>query len=278
MKYSIYILFIFSLFSCEEQSDKSNAVARVYNIYLYEEDLREKMPTDLSREDSILYRRSTINAWAMEQLLLKKAKLNIGDKNEEIRSLIDKYEKELLIDKYKQAVVQQELDTIFSEDDIEEYYQNNKAVFRLNESLVQLKYIHIDKDINDEDEIIRLFKSNKKEDINELIDRELEFNSFNFNDSIWISQNDVIKKLPFLKAESKLKKNKFMQKEDSLGVYLLKINNLLYRNDIAPKSYVISSIKRMILHKRKLELAEIMERTLVSDAIEKKQFELYNND
>ncbi len=278
MKYSIFILFIFSLFSCKEQGEKSNAVARVYNIYLYEEDLQEKMPTDLSREDSILFRTSYINAWAMEELLLKKAKLNIGDQNDEIRSLIDKYEKELLIDKYKQAVVQQELDTIFSEDDIEEYYQNNKAIFRLNENLVQLKYIHIDKDINDEAEIVRLFKSNKEEDVNELIDRELEFNSFNFNDSIWISQKDVLKKLPFLKEESKLKKNKFMQKEDSLGVYLLTINNLLYRNDIAPKSYVIPSIKRMILHKRKLELAEIMERTLVSDAIEKKQFELYNND
>ncbi len=278
MKYSIFILFIFSLFSCKEQSEKSNAVARVYNIYLYEEDLQEKMPTDLSREDSILFRTSYINAWAMEELLLKKAKLNIGDENDEIRSLIDKYEKELLIDKYKQAVVQQELDTIFSEDDMVEYYQNNKAIFRLNENLVQLKYIHIDKDINDEAEIVRLFKSNKEEDVNELIDRELEFNSFNFNDSIWISQKDVIKKLPFLKEEGKLKKNKFMQKEDSLGVYLLTINNLLYRNDIAPKSYVISSIKRMILHKRKLELAEIMERTLVSDAIEKKQFELYNND
>lgn len=278
MKYSIFILFIFSLFSCKEQSEKSNAVARVYNIYLYEEDLQEKMPTDLSREDSILFRTSYINAWAMEELLLKKAKLNIGDENDEIRSLIDKYEKELLIDKYKQAVVQQELDTIFSEDDMEEYYQNNKAIFRLNENLVQLKYIHIDKDINDEAEIVRLFKSNKEEDVNELIDRELEFNSFNFNDSIWIRQKDVIKKLPFLKEEGKLKKNKFMQKEDSLGVYLLTINNLLYRNDIAPKSYVISSIKRMILHKRKLELAEIMERTLVSDAIEKKQFELYNND
>ena len=73
----------------------------------------------------------------------------------------------MLIDKYKQAVVQQELDTIFSEDDIEEYYQNNKAIFRLNESLVQLMYVHIDKDINDEGEIVRLFKSNKKEDINE---------------------------------------------------------------------------------------------------------------
>ena len=214
----------------------------------------------------------------MEQLLLQKAKINIGDENEEIRTLIEKYKKELLIDKYKQAVVQQELDTVFSEEDINEYYENNKAIFRLNENLVQLKYIYIDKDINDEAEIIRLFKSNNEEDIDELIDRELEFNSFNFNDSIWISQSDVVKRLPFLKSERKLKKNKFMQKEDSLGVYLLTINNVLYRNDIAPKSYVIPSIKRMILHKRKLELAKIIERTLVSDAIENKQFELYKND
>jgi len=264
--------------SCVEQGEKSNAVARVYNIYLYEEELIEKIPADLSKEDSTLFRINYINSWAMEQLLLKKAKLNIGDKNEEIRTLIEKYERELLIDKYKQAVVQQELDTVFTEEDIEEYYQNNKSIFKLNENLVQLKYIYIDKEINDEEDIIRLFKSNKKEDINELIERELEFNSFNFNDSIWISQKSVTKKLPFLKAKTKLKKNKFMQKEDSLGVYLLTINNVLYRNDIAPKSYVIPSIKRMILHKRKLELAKIIERTLVSDAIENKQFELYKND
>ena len=75
----------------------------------------------------------------MEQLLLQKAKLNIGDENEEIIALIEKYKRELLIDKYKQAVVQQELDTIFTDSDIDEYYQNNKEIFRLNENLVKLK-------------------------------------------------------------------------------------------------------------------------------------------
>ena len=278
MRVHSYILFLFIIISCNEQGEKIDAVARVYNIYLYEEDLKEKMPTDLSKEDSVLFRNNYINSWAMDQLLLKKANLNIGDDNEEIIALIDKYKKELLIDKYRQAVVQQELDTVFSDEDIEEYYQKNKAIFRLNENLIQLKYIYMDKEINDEEDIIRLFKSDKKEDINELIDRELEFNSFNFNDSIWISQKDVFKKLPFLKAEGRLKKNIFLQKEDSLGVYLLTINKMLYRNDIAPKSYVISSIKRMILHNRKLEITNKIERTLVSDAIEKKQFELYNNE
>jgi len=266
------------LISCDDKGEKSNVVARVYNIYLYEEELSEKMPTNMSSEDSVLFRTSYINTWAMEQLLLQKAKINIGDENEEISTLIEKYKRELLIDKYKQAVVQQDLDTVFSKEDIDEYYQNNKAIFRLNENLVQLRYIYFDKEINDEEDIRRLFRSNKEEDINELAERELEFNSFNFNDSIWISQSDVIKRLPFLKSESKLKKDKFMQKEDSLGVYLLTINNVLYRNDLAPKSYVVPTIKRMILHKRKLELAKKIEQTLVSDAIENKQFELYKND
>ena len=278
MRVQLYILFIVIMFSCNEQGEKINAVARVYNIYLYEEDLTGRIPSDISKEDSILFRNNYINSWAMDQLMIKKAKLNIGEENEEINVLVAKYKKELLIDKYKQAIVQQELDTLYSEADLQEYYQNNKAIFILNENLVQLKYIYMDKEINGEDEIIKLFKSAKKEDINELIDRELEFNSFNFNDSIWISQKDVFKKLPFLKEKSKLKKTKFMQKEDSLGVYLLTINKVLYRNDIAPKSYVISSIKRMILHKRKLEITKRIEGALVSDAIEKKQFELYNNE
>ena len=72
-----------------------------------------------------------------------------------------------------------------------------------------------------------------------------------------------------------IKKNDFIQKEDSLGVYLVSIKDLLKRNEIAPKSYVIPTIKQMILHKRKLELAKRIEQTLVSDAIENKQFELY---
>jgi len=275
MKAIIFILMAVVFISCNDRNEETNAIARVNNIYLFEDDLLGKLPDNLSKEDSVLFRSSFINSWAMEQLLLQKAKLNIGDENEEITALIEKYKRELLIDKYKQAVVQQELDTIFTDRDIDEYYQNNKEIFRLNENLVKLKYLYMNKDINEEKEIIRLFKSEDKEDLEELVDHELEFNSFNFNDSIWVSQKDVLKKLPFLKGEVKLKKKNFMQKEDSLGVYLLKINNVLYRNDIAPKSYVVSTIKRMILHKRKLELAKRIEQTLVSDAIENKQYELY---
>ncbi len=274
----LYAVFFILLISCKEEKEEINAIARVYNSYLYEKDIAEKLPLNISKEDSVLFRANFINTWASEQLLLQKAKINIADDHEEINELVAKYKRELLIDRYKQAILQQELDTLITEEDINENYEKNKNIYRLNEDLIQLKYIHFNKDINDEKEVIKLFKSNDDEDINKLINRELEFNSFNFNDSIWVSLTVVRKKLPILKEEDRIKKNQFIQKEDSLGVYLLAVKNVLNRNDIAPKSYVVPTIKQMILHKRKLELIKIIEQTLVKDAINKKQFELYEQD
>ena len=276
MKKQILIFIIFlSFFSCKQEEEVKNAVARVGNKYLFEENISDRIPKDLSKEDSLLFRRNLIKNWATEELLLKKAKVNIEDKNNEIKNLVRSYERELYIDKYKQAVLQQELDTIIQENDINNYYEKNKDIYKLNEKLIQLKFIHFNLSLNDKDEIIKLFKSGNTEDIDILIGRELEFNSYNFNDSIWVSYKQAERKLPILKEIEKLKKNKFIQKEDSLGVYLLAVKNILYRNDIAPKSYVIPTIKQMILHKRKLDLIKKIEQTLVNDAISKKQFEQY---
>lgn len=275
MKYSIFYILLLLIISCNQQEVDKNAIARVYDNYLYEYNIEKKIPKNLSKEDSLVLRQSLINTWATEQLLLYKAKINIEDENDEINKLVENYRKELIIDKYKQAVLQQNLDTVLQDEDIVKYYEKNKSVYKLNEDLIQLRYIHFSKDLNDKKEIIKLFKSKDKESLMELINMELEFNSFNFNDSIWISLNSAKKKLPFMNLENKIKKNKFIQKEDSLGVYLVAVKNVLKRNEIAPKSYVLPLIRQMILHQRKLELTKKIEQTLVNDAINKKQFEQY---
>ena len=140
---------------------------------------------------------------------------------------------------------------------------------------MQLRYIHFSSDLSDKKDLVKLFKSNDPEDLEELIARELEFYSFSFNDSIWVNYRDVEKKLAFLREEKNIKKNQFIQKEDSLGVYLLAVKDIRRRNDIAPKEYVIPTIQQMILHKRKLELMNEIEKTIMVDAINNKQFEQY---
>jgi hypothetical protein len=270
-----YIIVFIGLIGCKQDAIDENAVARVNDQYLLKTDLDMAMPSGLDSKDSLLYRNNYIKIWATKELLLEKARINVEDDNGEIEELIRDYRKELLIDRYKKALLQQELDTVITEVDIIDYYEANKNVYRLNEDLVQLKYIHFNKDMNDKKNLVKLFKSEASEDLEELIAREFEFYSFSFNDSIWVSYRDVEKKLTFLKDEKNIKKNQYIQKEDSLGVYLLAVSDLRGRNEVAPLNYIIPTIKQMILHKRKLELMNEIEKTIMVDAINNKQFEQY---
>lgn len=270
-----YLILFMAIFGCKPDSPEVDAVARVNSSYLTQEDLDKALPSDLSAEDSILFRNNFIRMWATKKLLLEKAKINVDDEDGEIQELVKNYEQELLIDRYKKALLQQELDTVITPVDIDSYYEANKNVYRLNEELMQLKYIHFSDELTDKKDVIRMFKSGEKEDFDGLVERELEFYSFSFNDSIWVSYREVEKKLPFLKDEKNLKKSQLIQKEDSLGVYLLAVRDLRHRNDIAPKEYVIPTIRQMILHKRKLELMTEIEKTLMVDAINNEQFEQY---
>jgi len=72
-----------------------------------------------------------------------------------------------------------------------------------------------------------------------------------------------------------LKKGYFIQKEDSLSLYLVAVKDVLNRNEIAPKSYISPTIKQMILHQRKLLLLRNIEETLIDDARKKQEFEIY---
>ena len=94
------------------------------------------------------------------------------------------------------------------------------------------------------------------------------------NDSTWIPLEKVLLKTPFSRANL-LKKTKFLQKEDSLGLYLVAVKESLTRGAISPKNYVESTIKQMILHQRKLQLIRDIEKIIVKDAIQDKKFKVY---
>jgi len=72
-----------------------------------------------------------------------------------------------------------------------------------------------------------------------------------------------------------LKKSNFTQIQDSIGVYLVKIEDILNRNDTAPLSFVGPTIEQIILNKRKLELIKKLEKDITKDAIKDKKFETF---
>jgi len=281
LKKIIYILILLVFISCDylgldsTNKLKDNPIASVYDNNLYAKDISDFFPKNISEQDSIILAQGFINSWATKQLLLFKAEENLKRiENNQINMLVLDYRDGLLINGYKEKLIKQQLDTVVSDYEIENYYKENSTNFKLNEELLKVKYIHYGNDLVDKREVDKLFISNNIEDLELLEKKQLSFKSLLLNDSVWTTLESVALKMPFSKDQL-LKKSKLLQKEDSLGLYLVTVKNFLKRNDTAPLSYVKTTVRQMILHKRKLELIREIEKILIKDAIQNKNLQIY---
>ena len=274
--YCVVFLISCDLFKIQEKHRSDNEILAIVNTEkFFKKDLTILLPQNINKIDSQLLVKSYIQDWAIKKLLLEKAENNSSlETVNQIDDLVKDYKESLLINNYKEQLVKQKLDTIVTEKELEEYYLLNKENFKLNEELVKIKFLHIDNTINDKKEILKLFKSDDILDLEELEKQELSFKFHQFNDSTWTQLDNVLLKLPFSK-EKLLKKTKFIQKQDSIGLYLVAIKDVLELKSIAPLSYVIPTIEQMILHKRKIQLIRDIEKIIIKDAIQNNNFKIY---
>jgi len=281
LKNQFYILVCILFISCDflglQKKDipVRKPIASVHNNNLYTEDIKLLIPKNIEKNDSLVFTRSIINSWAVKQLLLKKAEdNNTQNDNSEINNLVKDYRQALLINGYKERLIKQQLDTLIEQQEIIDYYKLNSKNFRLNEELIKTRYLHFSNDLIDRKEVVKSFKKGTIEDLEELEIKQLTFKQMMLNDSVWTPLENILLKIPFSRINL-LKKTKLLQKEDSLGLYLVTIKDVLLRNQIAPLSYIKPTIKQMILHQRKLQLIRDIEKIIVKDAIQNKIFKIH---
>jgi len=280
-KFTVYILIFFLFGSCDLSVRKSDidAIARVNNIYLKIDDIDQSLFNGLDKKDSLFQIQNVINDWATKALLEDGALVNINiKKQEEFERLIQQYRSDLYTSAYLEALVKNNLDTLILDYQFEEIYEQNKELFVLKEDLIKLRYVNHDKSMPNASDIKSRFKRYNFEDQAILETISIQFNSFFLNDSVWIKSEDVLKKInPLTKGFNKvlLKKSNFIQFKDSLGLYLIQVNDIIKAGDQAPISYVLPTIKQIILNRRKLKLVNQLKIEIVNDAIKNKKFEIY---
>jgi hypothetical protein len=269
--------------SCEYFKEKDDRVpiARVNNNFLYQEDITALISENTSPEDSILIVSNYINRWATQQILMDQAIINIPENTQEnYNKLIAEYKRDLYTEAYKNAIITKQLESTVSQYELESFYEKNKQNFKLNDQLFKVRYIQTDKDFTNLATTSQKIERYNSKDKKDLMEESIQYKSFNLNDSSWAKREALEMALPILQTtdEQKLKKTNFIRLQDSLGVYLLKIEDRLNPNDIAPLSYVKPIIKQIILNKRKLELIKKLERDITTDAIKNNNFEIYDDE
>lgn len=278
-KFSPFIVLLL-LTSCDyfKQEDPRIPIARVNDTYLYEEDVINLVSEATSKEDSVLRVNNFIKRWATQQLMIDQAKINLTDKElDGYNKLVDQYRIDLYTEAYKSSIVSQQLDSTITEQEMELYYEANKENFKLNDQLLKVRYIQVAPNFGNLANVQEKLKRFDADDKLELEALSIQFHSYNFNDSTWVKKESLIQNVPAIQSSENqvLKKSNFTQLQDSLGVYLVKIEDVLNRNDTAPLSFVGPTIEQIILNKRKLELIKILEKDITKDAIKDKKFETF---
>ena len=210
---------------------------------------------------------------------IDKAYKNISkSKQVELDNLINQYKIDLYSKAYLEQLVITKIDTVITNEEIEKYYSTNKSNFKANSPLVKLRYISLVKGNNKLTTISAKFSSFKSKDKKDLKNLAIQFKDYAFNDSVWVDIDQIYERLPFVNQDNVAKfidAGISYQYADSTTVWLVKVRDMVHKNEVVPLSYISPTIKQIILNKRKTDLINKIQTEITNDAIKDNDFEIF---
>jgi len=253
-------------------------LVRVYDKYLYASDLEGIVPPGSSVRDSLTMVRTFIQNWVDKELIVKKAEENLHEDLKDFTLQLEDYRHSLIIFEYEKMLVRQELDTNISNEDVQQYYMKNRGNFALKEDIMSMQYLilHIDSPA------IQKFRQYMRSEIPEEQDSLALYSSkyalaYNPMREEWINlreMTEIVPKEEYSYAEY-MSDRRYFELRDSAFIYLIRFRDYKPVDSISPVQFVVPEIKKNILNKRKNELIRSMRQTVLQDAIEHNQVEIY---
>ena len=274
-KYSILLLFIVS---CNYNLKNNDGyVARVGDEFLSLDEIQELIPNNINKQDSIQIVNNIIEKWASSKLLIQNAKINLtGIEKSQINNKSEKYRENLIISEYRNKISYNNPDTLVSEEEINLFFSENSKNFKLFEEIIKGRYIKLNKNAFNINEIKRRFRRFDHSDKSFFDSISIQLLNYYLNDSVWINKKLFFNKIPSLNDDQTLsisKNNLFHIQEDSLALYLIKINNYKKADDYAPLDYIYNRIKEVIVSKKRIDYLNKIDKELIGDAITKNIYE-----
>ena len=274
----IYLIILLLVCSCDlPTNEESNAVARVGEDFLFISDLENQMKPNGS--DSIQITTRTINEWAEELLYLKKAEINLSSREKKgLEELVSTYRNDLYVKTYKDKAIQSQLDSIVEKEEIESYFEQNKLNFKTNKDLLRGRYVRVRNENYNLRSIRKSIRRFNEDDKVFLDSIALQFTTYSLNDSIWVQASQFFNRLPSIserRYKNFLKNDTFFELQDSLEVYLVVVEEVVLRNDLAPLDYVAPTLKQILINKRKLELMRQLDREIIEEGLRQNIYEVY---
>lgn len=261
------------------KKDKNkNAIARVYDKYLYAHEIKDLVPKDATPQDSSMIVKSFIDDWIKQNIVLHQAENNLLEEHKNVERQLQEYRNSLITFAYEQELVRQRLDTSVTEQEIEQYYNDNKQNFLLKSNIVKATFIKAAKKTPKIDKLKTWFNSSKEKDRQLLEEFCFQYAlDYSLNDNDWMQFDDLLKRVPIktYDKEEFLRNNRNIETADSVNIYLIKITDFKTNESVSPLDFVKDNIKNLLINKRKLALIEQMQKSAFDQALKNNDFEIY---
>jgi len=251
-------------------------IARVYDRYLYPDDLSGIIPSGTRPEDSARLSQDFIDNWVKHHLLVEVASENLSGRLSEIERQAKEYRESLLIEAYLQQWVDQNLDTAMSREQIQTFYDENAEQFRLQETVYRIEYA-----IGDAGKInldsVRFWLRNMERNRGNL-DRYCSSACIDYqvNGTKWYSQDDLERNFPGEDIQpERLEGSDWIQVNDQDRVALFRVLERKRKGEPMPLAYCRTDINKRIMNRRHRELIKATYRDLYIEGGKHDHFEIY---
>lgn len=273
IKLSIVVAGLITLAGCSQAIDHNGKtpLVGIGKDFLYKEDLEAVIPVGLRGEDSTSFAKKYIHNWVEETLLFQKAEGNIPN-SRKIDEQVASYRKALIMHTYQEELVNQQLGTEITEEEIEKYYQQNVGMFRADQPYVQGLFLKVPVNTPQLNRVRLWYKSSSADAIDKLEKFSIGHAvSYDYFYDAWKPVTELSVKLPLKQLDTDLEyldRNRNIELKDSAFCYFLHVEKFLPQGQQLPLKYAKGEIKEILINLKRVAFINRMKNDLYQDALE----------
>lgn len=253
------------------EGDRVIARAGKENLRLM--DIEKAFPGGVTGEDSLRWVESYVDRWVRDNLKLQEADRLFGN-DEADEELVQNYRNSLKTRRLEQYFVNRYADSLYTERDLRNYYDQHKSEFILDRTIVKGRLVALPTTFRQKNrikELLRTYTEDNHHDLEALADK----NGFVLREvTDWMEYPQFLMLLPTRRNETYdglLTKPGVQEMTDSGVTYYFVIDEALTQGMNTPYEMVSTMVRWAVATRRKAEIVRSYEDSLYNMAIHEKK-------